>query len=153
LWAGRERLSVVDILDLDIPAADRIWATLQAGSHVPIAVERIVRRAVETYALRCGVAAVESWAAAWLSGADCTEQAAEAAAMRAARATAANAAGDAAEAAAWAAANAASAARATATAAWAAESAESAESAANAAGDAVREELELQLADIRAATI
>jgi hypothetical protein len=92
---------------------------------VPIAVERIVRRAVETHALRCGVAAVESWAAAWLSGADRTEQAAARAAVAAAVAAVA----------AWAAANAA----ARAADAWAADA-------------AAREELELQLADILAAT-
>jgi hypothetical protein len=79
LWAGRERLSVLDILDLDIPAADRVWAALQAGPHVPVAVEAIVRRAVEAHALHCGIAEVEAWAARWLSGEDRSEAAAWAA--------------------------------------------------------------------------
>jgi len=30
LWAGRERLTLMEVLDLDIPAEDRLWCVLQA---------------------------------------------------------------------------------------------------------------------------
>ena len=66
LWAGRERLSVIDILDLEIPADDRVWAVLQAGEHVQTAIERIVVRAVADHCLSCGIPKVESWAHDWL---------------------------------------------------------------------------------------
>ena len=68
LWAGRARLSVLDIAALDIPAADRVWALLEDGPHIAPAVELIIARAVKTHALHCGVPAVERWAARWLSG-------------------------------------------------------------------------------------
>ena len=80
LWAGRERLSVLDILELDIPAEDRVWAALRAGDHVAPAVERIVTRAVSNHCLSCGIPEVESWARGWLNG----EQESIAAAVRAA---------------------------------------------------------------------
>ncbi len=70
LWAGRESLSVLDILDLDIPATDRMWAVLQAGDHVKPTVEVIVTRAVKTHALPCPTTA--EWARKWLSGDDRT---------------------------------------------------------------------------------
>lgn len=70
LWDGRERLSVLDILELPIPKSDRVWASLQAGEHVRPVVERIVRRAVEAHAAHCGVVEIEAWAAKWLSGED-----------------------------------------------------------------------------------
>lgn len=131
LWAGRERLSVLDILDLDIPAADRVWAALQAGPHVAPAVERIVTRAVSTHALHCGVPEVEAWAARWLSGED-----------RTAAAAAAAAAVEAVESASWAASWAARAARASWAAARAARAARAVEEAA---------EYSHQIDDIRAA--
>ena len=68
LWAGREKLSVLEILDLDIPAKDRIWAALQAGDHVAAAVERIITRAVTNHCLSCGVPQAEAGARAWLQG-------------------------------------------------------------------------------------
>jgi hypothetical protein len=149
LWAGRERLSVLDILDLDIPAADRVWAALQAGPHVPVAVEAIVRRAVEAHALHCGVAAVESWAARWLSGEDrpaAAAEAARAAAVWGAAGAAVRAAGAPAAAAALAAALATRAAvEATGAAAWAARTGALATRAAGIA------ECGRQIEDIRAA--
>jgi hypothetical protein len=63
LWAGRERLGVIDILNLDIPAADRVWAALQAGDHVGPAVDRIVRRAVERASLTHDAPEYRRWAA------------------------------------------------------------------------------------------
>jgi hypothetical protein len=80
-WTIEEmkELSVLDILDLPIPAEDRIWASLQSGDHVPVAVEAIVRRAVESHAVGCGIPEVEKWARRWLSGEDRTTEAAWAA--------------------------------------------------------------------------
>ena len=145
LWAGRDAIATRDILVLDIPAVDRIWAALHDPIIGPRVVERIVTRAVTTHALTCGVPAVETWARRWLSGDDRT-QAAACAAWAAGAAWAGGAAG--AAGAAWAAgakraaraaraADAAGAARAAAWAAWAAEAAGAAEWA-------------RQLADIRA---
>ena len=75
LWAGRERLSLLEILDLDIPAADRIWATTRSGDHLPTFAGLVANRAVRNHCLSCGVPSVEAWAAAWLSGADRTAEA------------------------------------------------------------------------------
>ena len=144
LWAGRDAIATRDILVLDIPAVDRIWAALHDPIIRPRVVERIVTRAVTTHALTCGVPAVETWARRWLSGDDRTQAAACAAgAAGAARAAGAAGAAEAARAAraAWA----AWAARA-AEAAWAAWAAEAAE----AAGAAEAAEWARQLADIRA---
>ena len=138
LFAGRETITTRDILALDIPAADRVWAALQDHTIAPRVVERIVTRAVTTHALTCGIPAVETWARRWLSGEDRTQAAADAAEWAAAWAAA--------RAAAW-------AARA---AAWAAEAARAAEwaatwAAAEAAGAAARAaEWARQFADIRA---
>ena len=144
LWAGRDAIATRDILVLDIPAVDRIWAALHDPIIGPRVVERIVTRAVTTHALTCGVPAVETWARRWLSGDDRTQ----AAAWAACAACAAWAAGAAwAARAAWAA-GAAEAAEA-AWSAWAAEAAEAA-GAAEAAEAARAAEWARQLADIRA---
>ena len=153
LWAGRDAIATRDILVLDIPAVDRIWAALHDPIIGPRVVERIVTRAVTTHALTCGVPAVETWARRWLSGDDRTQAAACAAgaaeAAGAARAAGAAWAAEAAEAArAAGAARAAWAARA-AEAAWAAWAAEAA-GAAWAAEAARAAEWARQLADIRA---
>ena len=139
LWAGREALSLLDILDVPIAAQDRVWVACLPAA-LPAAVqdawlERIVSRAVTTHALRCGIPAVEVWAQSWLDGTDRTGAAARAAARAAAwaAAEAARAAGEAAReaaraarAAAWAAVEAAGAAarEAAREAAWAARAAE-----------------------------
>lgn len=68
LWAGREALTLREVCALDIPAVDRVWLIAQ---DAPAGwVERIVARAVETHALRCGIPDVEAWAQRWLDGAD-----------------------------------------------------------------------------------
>ena len=101
LFAGRETITTRDILALDIPVADRVWAALHDPIIRPRVVERIVTRAVTTHALTCGIPAVETWARRWLSGEYRTQAAARAAARAAAEA--ARAAAEAARAAAWAA--------------------------------------------------
>jgi cobalamin biosynthesis Mg chelatase CobN len=88
LWAGRDAITTRDILALDIPAADRVWAALQDRAIRQRVAERIVTRAVTTYALTCGEPAVETWARQWLSGENRTAAAARAAAEAAAWAAA-----------------------------------------------------------------
>ena len=83
LWAGRERLSLLEILDLPIPAKDRIWATTWSGDHLPRFAGLVADRAVRNHCLNCGIPDVEDWAAKWLSGADRTQAAAWAAAKAA----------------------------------------------------------------------
>jgi hypothetical protein len=122
LWRGRERLGLADILRLRIPAVDRLWATNRpdalTAEQRSRATESTVTRAVRRHALPCP--ATRDWARRWLSGADRSEDAAEAASWGA-WSTLRDATGDArtaalaAEAAAWAARDAAWAAR---TAAW-----------------------------------
>lgn len=96
LWGGRESLTPLEILDLPIPAADRVWVMCQPGvlpkEMREAAVSRIVTRAVRNYALPHP--ATSAWAEKWLSGGDRTIEAA---------AEAARAAAEAAERAAWAA--------------------------------------------------
>jgi len=85
LWAERERLSLAEILDLDITVVDRLWVSYLSGAITPEQerrrTDRIVTRAVTMHALHCGIVAVESWAARWLSGADRSASAAQSAAQ------------------------------------------------------------------------
>ena len=163
LWAGREALTLAEILDVPIAAQDRVWVACLPAA-LPAAVqdawlERIVSRAVTTHALRCGIPAVEVWAQSWLDGTDRTGAAARAAAREAAWAAAwaaraaRAAAWEAARAAAWAAAGAAdAAAEAAAGAAWVAAGAAAwaAAEAARAAWAAARAaEREQQIDDLR----
>jgi len=75
----------------EVPAKDRMWVFWRAATQAQQAatLERIVTRAVTNHCLTCGIAAVEKWAAKWLSGEDRSGKAAKAAerAARAARAT------------------------------------------------------------------
>jgi hypothetical protein len=74
LWSGRGVLSVLEILDLDIPARDRLWAVLREevlGTELYRAFgHACADRVVERHALHCGIPEVERWAARWLSGED-----------------------------------------------------------------------------------
>ena len=87
LWAGRDALSLLDILDLPIPGEHRVWVACRPGaltaSQRTAWLDGIVTRAVTTYALHCGVGAVETWAARWLDGTDRTSPAAAEAARSA----------------------------------------------------------------------
>ena len=90
LWAGREQLSLIDILALDIPSADRMWAvwrqdTLTKDQEKSL-LDKIVTRAVTNHALNCKIKAVEKWAQKWLSGEDRSQEADWAAAWAANRA-------------------------------------------------------------------
>lgn len=80
LWAGREVLTPEDIAALDIAAVDRVWALsrmLEGTAAGRLATERIVRRAVDRYALPHPATA--AWARGWLDGTDRTLDAARAA--------------------------------------------------------------------------
>jgi len=83
LWAGRERLSLRDILMLDIPSSDRIWVACRPGAltdqQQAAWLERIVTRAIIHHALNCGIPTVEAWAQNWLDGTDRSNAAAAAA--------------------------------------------------------------------------
>ncbi len=83
LFGARESLTLVEILQLDIPPQDRIWVLTRDGvcsRDVLLAwMNRMADRAVRSYCLECGIAAVEAWARGWLDGTDRTRGAAEAA--------------------------------------------------------------------------
>ena len=81
LWAGRERLSLREILALDIPDADKVWVLTRR--HWPAWIECILTRAVRHHVLSCGVPQVEQWAARWLDGTDRSADASKAAARAA----------------------------------------------------------------------
>ena len=161
LWAGRERLTLLEVLDLPIPAKDIVWVICRKNALTPEQqaewLERIVTRAIRNHALNCGILTVEAWARNWLNGSDRSRAEAEAAAW-AAEAEAARAAAWAAEAEAARAeaARAAALAEAAAWAAWAAaalavEAAEAlaAEAVEMAWAEAVAEERERQVQDCR----
>jgi len=96
LWAGRDQLTLLDICDLDIPDADKMWCAFRPAALTEAQrselLDRIVIRAVTNHALHCGVPEVEAWAQKWLSGEDRTAAAAYAAAAADAAAAAADAA-------------------------------------------------------------
>ena len=68
LWAEREALTLRDILVLNIPAQDRLWACwrLLTTTQRVMVINRIVRRAVETFARPEPSTTV--WARRWLDG-------------------------------------------------------------------------------------
>ena len=145
LWAGRERLTLVDVLRLDIPARDRIWVAIRPKAISSEMrkewregiVARAIKRACEVYTDE----AYHAWAEKWLRGED-RSRGADAAAADAyaaaayAAAAAAYAAADADAAAAYAAADADAAYAAAAAAAAADAAAAAADAAAAAAADA-----------------
>ena len=92
LFAGRERLSLLDILRSEIPAADRLWVATRPGALAPRVreawVAEISDRVVRWNARHCGIPSVESWAMEWLDGSDRTEAVARAVAASSASASA-----------------------------------------------------------------
>ena len=77
LWGGRERLGILEVCDLDIPAMDRLWLLCKAPwSVIAPAIFAIVERSVRDHALSCGVPEIEAWAGRWLSGEDRSEESA-----------------------------------------------------------------------------
>ena len=60
LWAGRERLTLLDVLDLEIPAVDRLCVVWRPG-----VLTGAQRRAVLDRVLPCGVPDVKAARAAW----------------------------------------------------------------------------------------
>ena len=111
LWAGRERLTLLDMLDLDIHVADKVWACCRdTPLREPWLFGRVLTRCIRDHARNCSVPTVRRWAKRWLSGEDRSAYAADASADAAWADAAAYAATDAADAAAdaaWAAADAA----------------------------------------------
>ncbi|HHR85026.1 MAG TPA: hypothetical protein ENL23_01610, partial [Candidatus Acetothermia bacterium] len=78
LWAGRERLSLLDVLDLNIPNEDKLWAACRPNAfdeQPEWIVDDVVAHVVREYALPCEV--TREWAKKWLSGEDRTKDAAE----------------------------------------------------------------------------
>ena len=142
LWDGRERVSILDVLRLEIPAEDRLWVATLPDALEPAVqfrwlegiVARAINRALEVYDDPQFI----TWASRWLDGTDRNAAAARAAARAAAHA---------ARAAGWTAAYAAyAAAYAAGAAAYAAGAA--AYAAAYAAGAAEAAEREQQVADL-----
>jgi len=72
LWKGRERLSLVEILNLDIPSADKMWVVFRQGAltkeQTINILNKIVTRAVIDHALHCEIKKVEKLAKRWMSG-------------------------------------------------------------------------------------
>ena len=97
LWAGRPALTLLEIFDLPISAEHRMWPVWRSGALTELqqrtVLTRIVTRAVERHALKCGVVRVERWADDWLAGRDRTAARAAGAAWAAEAAWAAGAAG------------------------------------------------------------
>lgn len=112
LWAGNWSLIPLQISELDIPAADRVWALCRVlDPDIRTRwINMIVERAIRKYVLGCGIPEVEQWGERWISGADRSSTEAKVAAWAAAAAWAVKAA------AAW-------AVKAAAAAAWAAKAA------------------------------
>jgi len=78
LWAGRESLSVLEVLDLDIPVEDRMWAASRMIHGHPVGeIARILTltRVIMAYALP--YESTREWAKLWLSGEDRTFELAE----------------------------------------------------------------------------
>jgi hypothetical protein len=128
LWQGKNSLTALEILSLDIPPEDRLWVMMRNGVLPDGTLRQFANttadRAVRNHCLTtCGVPAVEAWARNWIDGTNRTTYAAYAAA------DAADAAADAA----YAAADAADAADAARAAAYAADVADAAYAAAYAA--------------------
>ena len=148
LLAGRESLSLLEILNLDIPDTDKIWVACRPGAFAEQSewIDGMVERAIR----KCAVTepSTKEWAERWLSKMDKTAYAADAAR---AVADAARAAADAADAARAAyAADAARAARAAAYAGYAARAAAYAGYAARAAAYAGYDaEMKLQISELR----
>ena len=83
LWAGRDALSLIEILRLDIPPNDRIWVLTRKGvcdrDLLMLWIDRVVERAVRKFCLTCGIPAVETWARGWLEATDRSYKTAKAA--------------------------------------------------------------------------
>lgn len=83
VFNGRDKLTLLDILDLDIPAKDKVWVLTRPGI-LPDAILKefaalAVDRAVRQHCLSCGLPTVEAWAVKWLDGSDRSAEAARAA--------------------------------------------------------------------------
>jgi hypothetical protein len=145
LFGGREALTPQDVAQLGIPPADFVWVWTRPGALPDDVrqrwIDRVVRRAVEAHALKCGIPEVEEWAERWISGEDRSRSASRSAAEAVRAARAAERAALAAKGATWATWCAALAAGA---AAWAEEAAWAAWSAVEAAEAAVEQQKQVE---------
>lgn len=87
LWAGRSALTLHQMLSLPIPPKDRMWVVWRPRALPPsqlvMVLDRVVTRAVTTYARHCGIDAVETRATHGLTEDNRTLEAARAAAWAA----------------------------------------------------------------------
>lgn len=74
IFNGRQSLTPLEVLHLDIRMVDRLWVVLRrdvvgveiCARHRGVCADRVV----EKYALCCGERNIEQWAKEWLSGVD-----------------------------------------------------------------------------------
>jgi len=87
LFAGRTEMTIREICAVDVRAKDRVWLVTQDGVLDADMRDKwitiIVTRSITNHALHCGIPEVERWAENWLSGADCSSDAAYVAACAA----------------------------------------------------------------------
>ena len=87
LWGGKKKLTLLEVLHLDIPPQDRLWVAFRPKAltkkQTAAFLEKTVTRAVTNHALHCGIPGVERWAQKWLDGSDRSESAARSAAWSA----------------------------------------------------------------------
>ncbi len=88
LGAGRHRLTLLEILKLDIPVAHKVWCICRAGAlteeQSEAWLEGIVTRAITNHVIGCGIPEAEEWGPKWLSGEDRSQYTAQNAAQNAA---------------------------------------------------------------------
>lgn len=88
LWQGKDSLTALEILSLDIPPEDRLWVLTRNGVLPDGTLRRFANttadRAVRNHCLTCGVPVVEAWARNWIDGTNRTTDAAARAAADAA---------------------------------------------------------------------
>jgi hypothetical protein len=84
LWQGKDSLTALEILSLDIPPEDRLWVLTRNGVLPDSTLRQFANmtadRAVRNHCLTCGVPVVEAWARNWIDGTNRTTYAARAAA-------------------------------------------------------------------------
>ena len=53
LWAGREKVTLLDIIDMDIPDADKLWGAWRGLTkrQADLVLDKVVNRAITNHAL------------------------------------------------------------------------------------------------------
>lgn len=67
LFAGRERITAIDVYNMDIPTADKLWFFRQGGPQL-VAATRIVEYAVRKYLLSSTIPRCVTFAEDYLAG-------------------------------------------------------------------------------------